>query len=319
MTKFALDTNVLVNAFDEMEFDHLRVVTEFGDSKHNVCLDYNSIIKNEYEKNLGKNRGYRKWFQRLFQNQQFYWCNGHLTQYHKDKLKSLGCHEPTDQTFIGVAYNTDRILISEDSDVGKGPKGNMPPHAEALRYLQNEMKMKILDASEAIDALSENPIDTQSATQSNNNSLARRLKVFLCYSTSDLSDVDRCYRKLTKSGFEAWFDIKNLVPGQNWEIEISQAVRSSDAVIVFLSKASITKEGYVQKEIKIALDTADEKPDGTIFLIPVRLENCEVPDRLNKFQWFNLFENSSYEQLLKALRTRANDLGIIIKPNTKKS
>jgi len=37
----------------------------------------------------------------------------------------------------------------------------------------------------------------------------------------------------------------------------------SDAVIVFISKSSITKSGYVQKEIKFALDIAVKNPEGT--------------------------------------------------------
>ena len=43
---------------------------------------------------------------------------------------------------------------------------------------------------------------------------------------------------------------------------------------VFLSVDSVTKEGYLQKEIRQALDVANEKPEGSIFLIPARLDNC---------------------------------------------
>jgi hypothetical protein len=72
-------------------------------------------------------------------------------------------------------------------------------------------------------------------------------------------------------------DEEKLLPGQDWEAEIRKAVRGSHVVLVCISKSSLTKEGYVQKEIRHALDVADEKPDGTIFVIPVRLERCEVP------------------------------------------
>jgi len=40
----------------------------------------------------------------------------------------------------------------------------------------------------------------------------------------------------------------------------------------------ITKQGFVQKEIRFALDIADEHPPGRIFIIPVRLVDCDVPD-----------------------------------------
>ena len=62
-------------------------------------------------------------------------------------------------------------------------------------------------------------------------------------------------------------------------------MKNSQAVLVCLSNNAITKEGYVQKEIKYALDVADEKPEGVIYLIPVKLEPCQVPGRLSKWQW----------------------------------
>ena len=68
--------------------------------------------------------------------------------------------------------------------------------------------------------------------------------------------------------------------------------------------ASITKTGYVQKELKRALDVADEQPEGSIFLIPVRLEECEVPERLSSFHWVDLFRQQGYERLMKSLRFR---------------
>lgn len=62
------------------------------------------------------------------------------------------------------------------------------------------------------------------------------------------------------------------LPGQNWDLEIGKAASKSDVVIVCLSAKSVSKEGYVQKEIRLALDMADQKPDETIFIIPARLE-----------------------------------------------
>jgi len=81
-----------------------------------------------------------------------------------------------------------------------------------------------------------------------------------------------------------------------------------------LSNNSINKEGYVQKEIRLALDAADEKPEETIFLIPARLEDCKVPSRLGKYQWVDLFIAHGYERLLKSLQIRASSLGFTLKP-----
>jgi hypothetical protein len=53
------------------------------------------------------------------------------------------------------------------------------------------------------------------------------------------------------------------------------------------------------------LDLADEIPAGRIFLIPVKLENCLVPERLSKLQWVDLTTPGADERLLKALRAVA--------------
>jgi len=95
------------------------------------------------------------------------------------------------------------------------------------------------------------------------------------------------------------------LPGQEWQQEIPRAVRNSDIVIVCISKKSVTKAGYLQKEIRYAIDVADEQPEGVIFLIPLKLEECDVPDRLSRWQWVNFYEAKGFERLMSALRQRA--------------
>ena len=111
--------------------------------------------------------------------------------------------------------------------------------------------------------------------------------------------------RLHKDGFDPWLDEERLLPGQDWELEISTAVRQSDAVIVCLSTASVEKAGYVQKELRRVLDVADYQPDGRIFVIPIRLEPCRVPERLSHWQYADLFLENGYERLRDALTARA--------------
>ncbi len=139
-------------------------------------------------------------------------------------------------------------------------------------------------------------------------SIESGLKVFLCHASDDKPAVRELYQRLRADGFEPWLDEEDILPGQHWRDEIPKAVRNSDVVLVCLSQHSINKTGYVQKEIKFALDVADEQPDGTIFLIPLRLEECDVPERLNHLQWVNFYDEGGYARLLRALRRRATDL-----------
>jgi hypothetical protein len=133
----------------------------------------------------------------------------------------------------------------------------------------------------------------------------KALRVFLCHASGDKAQVRDLYKSLKRDRFEPWLDEEDLVPGQDWEAEIRKAVRSSRVVLVCLSSHAANKEGFVQKEIRFALDCANENPPGTIFLIPVKLEECPVPEGLRHLHWVNLTESTGYDKLLVALRTRA--------------
>jgi hypothetical protein len=136
----------------------------------------------------------------------------------------------------------------------------------------------------------------------------QQLKVFLCHAKEDKPDVREQYSRLKKDEFVPWLDEENLLPGQDWDLEVRRSVRATDVVLVFLSKNSVTKTGYVQKEIRLAIDVAEEQPEGTIFIIPVRLEDCDVPDRLKKFHWVDLFSENGYPRLVLALKRRESEL-----------
>jgi HD-GYP domain-containing protein (c-di-GMP phosphodiesterase class II) len=135
----------------------------------------------------------------------------------------------------------------------------------------------------------------------------RKVKVFLCHASQDKPVVRELYARLSSEAWiDSWLDEEKLLPGVDWDMEIERAVRDSDVVIVCLSKNSLNKRGFVQKEIKMALDIADQIPDGQIYIIPLRLENCEVPSRLAKWQWVNYFEDKvfTYNLLMTALKSK---------------
>src|SRR5260221_9131160 len=136
----------------------------------------------------------------------------------------------------------------------------------------------------------------------------RPLKVFLCHASVDKPKVRELYRYLRKRGIKPWFDEMDLVGGQDWQIEIPKAIATSDAIIICLTKNSVDKEGYIQKEIKFALDKALEMPEGRIFLIPIRFEECEVPFSMSRYQWVDLFNEAGYAKMMKALNFRASQL-----------
>jgi formylglycine-generating enzyme required for sulfatase activity len=139
----------------------------------------------------------------------------------------------------------------------------------------------------------------------------RPLKVFLCHAHADRNVVRRLYARLTKNSVDAWLDNKKLLPGQDWEFEIRKAVREADVIVVCLSK-QFNQAGFRQKEVRLALDTAMEKPEGEIFIIPARLEECDTLESLRKWHWVDLFKKDGYEMLTHALEARAKEIGAIL-------
>jgi len=138
------------------------------------------------------------------------------------------------------------------------------------------------------------------------------LKVFLCHAHSDKDAVKALYARLKREGVDVWLDKEKLLPGADWELEIRKAVREADVVVVCLSK-QFNQAGFRQKEVRIALDAAMEKPDGEIFIIPARLEECDTLESLRKWHWVDLFESDGFQRLILALRIRANKIGATLR------
>lgn len=145
----------------------------------------------------------------------------------------------------------------------------------------------------------------------------RPLRVFLCHSSHDKPAVRELYQKLrAEPWIQPWLDEEELYPGQDWNMEIEKAVEAADAIIVCLTKNSINKEGYIQRELRIVLDFADYKPEGTLYIMPVRLEECEPPRRLRAWQYADYFEGQrerALQRLLVSLKRRADSLELIFK------
>lgn len=153
---------------------------------------------------------------------------------------------------------------------------------------------------------------------------SRPLRVFLCHSSADKPAVRELYQKLrAEPWIDPWLDEEKLLPGQDWDLEIEKAIEATDIIIVCLSNSSINKRGYVQKEIKIALDYSDLRPEGEVFIIPIRLDDCKPPKRLSKWQYADYFEGQreeAYKRLLSSLEKRGESLGMVKfdKPEKKK-
>ena len=132
--------------------------------------------------------------------------------------------------------------------------------------------------------------------------MSRIPQVFLSYVRQDKEQVADIYQRLCSAGFKPWMDKEDVIPGQQWKFKIEKAIHESDFFLACLSEHSISKRGFLQREIKKALDVWQEKLPDDIYLIPVLLDRCKVPESLADFQWVEIFEQAGWAQLLKAIR-----------------
>jgi len=137
------------------------------------------------------------------------------------------------------------------------------------------------------------------------------VKIFLAHANEDSERVKELYRKLKSAGYSPWLDKIDLIPGQQWKTEIPKALKQSDIFIACLSKTSVQKRGYIQSEFRLALQQASEMPAETIYLIPLKLDECSIPEleqpqygvRLSDYHWLDYWEEGAFEKLLTAIES----------------
>lgn len=133
------------------------------------------------------------------------------------------------------------------------------------------------------------------------NKSTKQVRVFLIHAHSDRDSVHRLHQRLRRDGIDAWLDVENLQPGQDWQREIRKAILTSDAVIVCLSRAFNELHGYRHEELKLALEKASLLVDK-VFVIPARLEDCDMPESLRHLHRVDLFVKGGLRKLVTALK-----------------
>ena len=145
--------------------------------------------------------------------------------------------------------------------------------------------------------------------------------VFLSYAKEDRRRILNIYRRLREAGLNPWMDHPpkpwqhfGLRPGQDWDAEIRRKMDEAAVLLLFLSKRSVAKEGYIQREFRLALRRAAECPSGRITVVPILLECCDVPDltidavSLRSIHWHPQYRSSLRElvQLVLDILTPAS-------------
>lgn len=124
-------------------------------------------------------------------------------------------------------------------------------------------------------------------------------KVFLCHASEDKNRfVLKFAEKLYKYGIEVWVDIWEMKPGDKLIEKIfDQGIKNSQSFIIVLSNYSINKP-WVREELDVAMVNRIE---GKTKLIPVLIDECEVPECLKSTKWIRIKNIESYDNEFKEI------------------
>lgn len=124
---------------------------------------------------------------------------------------------------------------------------------------------------------------------------------FISYVREDGRRVDRLQGILEAAGIRVWRDTANLGPGQDWKMQIRQAITSSSLVFIacFSENSEMRQESYQYEELILAVEQMRSRRPGQPWLIPVRFAECQIPDfdlgagrTLDSLQRVDLFSDS---------------------------
>lgn len=132
-----------------------------------------------------------------------------------------------------------------------------------------------------------------------------RARVFIAYAHEDGGAADRLYHMLAAAGYAPWMDRHKLLPGQRWKRALQQAVAGSDYFVACFSSRSVNKRGGFQQELREALHCALAIPLGQTYLIPARLDECAVPEEIQReVQYVDLFPDfrRGFDKIVETIR-----------------
>jgi TIR domain len=109
-------------------------------------------------------------------------------------------------------------------------------------------------------------------------------RVFIIYAKEDQAKAVELAAHLKRKGLNPWIDVEDLQPGQKWQTTIIKSIEESAATVVLISE-HLKKDGFVLKEITIALETSQQSDPFTGTLFPVILDGEYIPPKLSDIQW----------------------------------
>jgi hypothetical protein len=104
-------------------------------------------------------------------------------------------------------------------------------------------------------------------------------RVFISYVSENYPVATEIANVISENGFDVWLDKNKLKPGQRWLDEIRKAIQTGSFFIPLFSKEWVNRERSVANdELLIAIAEMRNRPYDRAWLIPVKINECVVPE-----------------------------------------
>ena len=134
-------------------------------------------------------------------------------------------------------------------------------------------------------------------------------KAFLSYVTENRDSIEHLDKDLTDYGIDVVTNYQYVSGGDNWKNRIRNLIYESGYFIACFSKEfNEREESVAYRELDYAIERASDFPPNRKWIIPVRINECTIPNReirpgvmLTDLNWTDLFPNAKWDDGVKGI------------------
>jgi hypothetical protein len=124
-------------------------------------------------------------------------------------------------------------------------------------------------------------------------------RTFISYSRVNQEFALKLATELRETNFSIWMDQLDIPSGARWDNEVEKALNGCGIFLIILTPESIASEN-VKDEIGFAIDHGKR-------ILPILLEQCDIPLRLRRLQYAD-FTQTSYRDGVESVKQLLEEL-----------
>lgn len=186
--------------------------------------------------------------------------------------------------------------ITDDFTIEDLKKRTSEIQHELWKKISKEKRLALIEEKNLID----NEIIFRFEDYMNSNKIKGK-KIFLSHSSKDKPIVTSVALDLKEKGINTWLDAFDIQPGESIISKINEGLNNCDFILLFLSQNSVNSE-WVTKEWETML--WDEINTQNVKIIPIKIEDCEIPKLLQTKKYINLSDDYNFgiRQLIDTIK-----------------